>query len=879
MNVRLWQSTLASTPREVHAAPRERLRTNYEACRSAAATIAADINRDNPNYTVHDITHMDALWELADLIAGPQYSLTPLEGFIAGCAMLIHDLAMGMAAFPEPNASLVGPERWNDTVYVHLQNALGRPPTQTELRQAPSHVLEAAKAELLRELHAEQAERLTHQQFQDRAGGSVYYLIQDPDLRNMYGDIIGRIAASHGWDHKRLASEFNTKLGAPASMPREWTVDPLTLACLLRVADASHLDTRRAPGFLRAIRNVDAASRPYWIFQERLNRPWLDGDRLTYTASQPFSSEDSEAWWLCIDTLRMVDRELRLVDALLADTARARFAARSVAYVDDLERLSRFIPVRDWFPIDARIKVGDVVDLVRKMGGEQLYGDDPHAALRELISNAADAVRARRTLETPQALEEQRLHVEVQIRSEADQEWLVVRDNGIGMSREVLSGPLLDFGKSYWSSSTARRDFPGLMSSGFSPTGRFGIGFFSVFMLGDHVKVSSRRFDLGVSDTHVLIFNKGLGSRPLLRRASPRELLPSGGTEVAVAVRDISDRLFDRWHTSLSDLCSWICPTTDVNLDVVTEDGQTHQVVEADDWKSCPAAILIDRIGSRNKTFDKSVLNRLRLIGDEEIKGRAAITVSSPHQRHVRGDAPSIITVGGMHSSTYMSHIGGVFIGRTLNAARDAAAPAATSKEIATWATEQVHLVAPEELSPNQQMEFASVACTLGGEPGRLVIAEARCGFMNTEALAEWAADKEAVRLIDDSSFYLAEIPHGALDLDVLVVRSGWPGIFQQARWRSPDRHLREVERGESLEEISAKVIFRAWELPQQEAERQLKAHLDIIRAYEDGHMDDFDMDDPNYPFREEVASRSSSERVIVTVTHLTRQGMQRRAR
>ena len=120
--------------------------------------------------------------------------------------------------------------------------------------------------------------------------------------------------------------------------------------------------------------------------------------------------------------------------------------------------------------------------------GSKLYGDNPTVALRELIQNAADAVQARRKYE--KRSEDWGL-ISVSLISKADKTWLVVEDNGIGMSEHVLTGPLLDFGTSFWRSSLAMEEFPGLMAAGMHAIGRFGIGFFSVFMLGPVVRVYS----------------------------------------------------------------------------------------------------------------------------------------------------------------------------------------------------------------------------------------------------------------------------------------------------------------------------------------------------------------------------------------------------
>ena len=79
--------------------------------------------------------------------------------------------------------------------------------------------------------------------------------------------------------------------------------------------------------------------------------------------------------------------------------------------------------------------------------------------------------------------------IKVGFRSDAEQTWLFVEDNGIGMSEQVLTGPLLDFGASFWRSPLAMEEFPGLMAAGMHAIGRFGIGFFSVFMLGPVIRV------------------------------------------------------------------------------------------------------------------------------------------------------------------------------------------------------------------------------------------------------------------------------------------------------------------------------------------------------------------------------------------------------
>lgn len=120
-------------------------------------------------------------------------------------------------------------------------------------------------------------------------------------------------------------------------------MDPLKLACILRAADAAHLDARRAPTFLKAFTSLAPSSEQHWRFQERLARPYLRSDALVFTSTQPFELNDAGAWWLCLEALRAVDRELRGVDAVFSDKGHPRFAARHVAGVDHPERLASYV--------------------------------------------------------------------------------------------------------------------------------------------------------------------------------------------------------------------------------------------------------------------------------------------------------------------------------------------------------------------------------------------------------------------------------------------------------------------------------------------------------------------------------------------------------
>ena len=106
----LWKRSLGKTETEdeIH----ESLRTEYGKFRERASQLASEIARDLPDFTIHDASHFDELWRLADLIAGKDFELNPMEAFVLGGAFLIHDLGLGLAAYPNGINQLRSEPNW-----------------------------------------------------------------------------------------------------------------------------------------------------------------------------------------------------------------------------------------------------------------------------------------------------------------------------------------------------------------------------------------------------------------------------------------------------------------------------------------------------------------------------------------------------------------------------------------------------------------------------------------------------------------------------------------------------------------------------------------------------------------------------------------------
>ena len=135
-NSNLWKQSLGLASKE-NEEQLERLRTAYLHMREKVKQLTSHIAGALPGLTIHDVTHLDALWETADLLAGDSIKLNPLEGFILGAAVLLHDSALCFEAYEGGEAGLRAKTCWKDSKALEAQ----RSPGLSELAKRPNQGL------------------------------------------------------------------------------------------------------------------------------------------------------------------------------------------------------------------------------------------------------------------------------------------------------------------------------------------------------------------------------------------------------------------------------------------------------------------------------------------------------------------------------------------------------------------------------------------------------------------------------------------------------------------------------------------------------------------------------------------------------------------
>ncbi|AQZ51536.1 High temperature protein G [Martelella mediterranea DSM 17316] len=642
INSSLWSS--AFRDQSDHSDVIQRLITSLTIMRSKAGQLSSLVRADFPDLTAHDVSHLDALWEVGSTICGPSYPINPLEGFILGASILLHDTALSFTAYEGGADKLRETTVWKDNYsFYHRSNRSG----DDEVAR------NNADFATVRYLHASECRELAVREWRrdDRNGE---YLIDDAHLRNHYGELIGDIAGSHHWDIDHVADHFNEQKNPTGELPPSWVVHPLKLACILRCADAGHIDGRRAPDFLLSVLARNRVSQSHWLAQNYLSRLCehqadRSGQTLSINSTRPFKATEAPAWWVAKEAIDILSKEIRDSNKVLADYERPNapaFKRKFVYGAEDTASLTLLVTTQGWHPTEAKVKIGNVESVVTQLGGDQLYDGQTKfgVVLRELIQNARDAICARQIIEPTFKNGAVKVSLE-----KSDDGWvLVVKDNGVGMSESTLTGHLLDFGSSFWKSQLIQSEWPGLLSSSFQSSGRFGIGFFSSFMIANSLTISSRRFSSDITSFRTLEFQNGMTLRPLLSSTLPPDVSTDLSTRVAVKlnsglVNQLGEVLmFDGGHRDRRTVpfCDFLGATTallDVPVYYLNESDQSVLLPSMPD-QLADHAIVLDWISTLNAhEYGEKIsehidperdLTRLRYVYDNEKKvGLAALDI------------------------------------------------------------------------------------------------------------------------------------------------------------------------------------------------------------------------------------------------------------
>mmetsp|Transcript_3084 Transcript_3084/g.4713 ORF Transcript_3084/g.4713 Transcript_3084/m.4713 type:complete len:801 (+) Transcript_3084:115-2517(+) len=159
--------------------------------------------------------------------------------------------------------------------------------------------------------------------------------------------------------------------------------------------------------------------------------------------------------------------------------------------------------------------------------------------LREAISNASDALDKIRLLATTESdLLQEGEELKIQIKTDKEKKQLIIQDNGVGMTRQELIDNLGTIARS----GTSR--FVETLSAGQSAEnliGRFGVGFYSLYLVSDKVTVISK----SPKEQTAHVWESAADNTFTLREPVEGEDVPERGTKIVLDLKSDAEEFIE----------------------------------------------------------------------------------------------------------------------------------------------------------------------------------------------------------------------------------------------------------------------------------------------------------------------------------------------
>ena len=280
---------------------------------------------------------------------------------------------------------------------------------------------------------------------------------------------------------------------------------PIFIACLLRMGDLLDIDNKRFSEKL--IENIEDIipidSKEHLEKHKSITHFWIDQERIEITATVNSGEESYNVaevigkWFSYIED--EYNNQLHNWNDIIPKNIEA-----SLPILGELK-----IDIKDYEYIDSKNKPKfslDINNTLSLLMGTSIY-DKKEKAIREILQNAIDATYLRVFEENKEQLalkneisleevnelfENKKIEIVINKISEDKEynQWdIIIKDKGIGIDKEHLKY-IIEAGSSYKDSK--KNDLINNMPSWLKPSGNFGIGFQSIFMLTEHVNLKSK---------------------------------------------------------------------------------------------------------------------------------------------------------------------------------------------------------------------------------------------------------------------------------------------------------------------------------------------------------------------------------------------------
>ena len=498
----------------------------------------------SPQYTLHDESHFLRVVELMAMVLGKTLDeLNSIELCLLILTAYYHDQGMVMSKDEYENLSSNDEfQLFRDTWYINHPNYKE---IQTQLQDLNINYDERNRlSKLLSELDAGLLTdylRVTH------AKRSSDYVIEtfSNDKRLVISNInLSNILAKLCESHYSHTHELTTANGFNHDEQIGlYKINMPFIAIVLRLADILDFDADRTPDVLfRTIHFSSDISLQEWEKHRGIQGWEINESLVRFTAKYDHPAYQAAAFKF----MDWIDKELSECQTLCRSVP-AQFEHYKLLLPSSVDR-SRIQPKDNGY-IYHDLEIGlSRNEIVKLLMTDELY-DRPYFCIRELLQNSLDALRYRKALFTCAEIEWNEGRVDFFHSLDKDgYEIIQCKDNGAGMDKDIVTRFLTNAGRSFYRSPDFERERVNFRKKNidYDPCSQFGIGFMSCFMLGDRIKIETRRdYGQGKSWGKPLIIEiNGLGSLIVIRDGSSSQ---KPGTTVTITSRK-KPSFLDAWN-------------------------------------------------------------------------------------------------------------------------------------------------------------------------------------------------------------------------------------------------------------------------------------------------------------------------------------------
>lgn len=411
-----------------------------------------------PNFTLHNTGHSFRIMEYMSKLVNDYTKLTDLEITMLIYAALLHDIGMAVS---EDDINLIKEDAFPfcEVKFSAMKKIMGNDEA-------------LAMQEYVRRIHASLSGRYIRENLKDK--------LIIPKLTTLdFTDELALICESHNEDNDWIKSKLRAN-----EIRGDYSFNSQFIATILRLADILDIDSNRTPYNLYKLISPKGLSDMEWKQHFVIsNNEKIAINEITKQKKIIFHGKSTNAsiHRKLLDYIGWVKREITNASEITNG-----MPSQYNLVFDTNPEINIQTEGYSFSDYKMTLEFRAISSLLM---GEKIYGSKT-LGLRELIQNSIDSCRLKQESEkVKHEFGEETYQPKIKVILDKEKNQAIIKDNGTGMSIDIIKKHFLNIGVSYYNSiDFLLKDFD------YKPIGNFGIGFLSCFMLSDEVKVKTRYY-------------------------------------------------------------------------------------------------------------------------------------------------------------------------------------------------------------------------------------------------------------------------------------------------------------------------------------------------------------------------------------------------